>query len=85
MMEGNYLIKTIMMECPLCDKEHEVEERKRISNITIKGEKVEYEESYYLCKNIHEDENEFVSAKMNDVNLMNARNAYRVKKGLLTS
>ncbi len=43
MMEGNYLIKTILIECPLCDKEHEIEERKRISHITIKGEVVEYE------------------------------------------
>ena len=84
-MEGNYLIKTIVIECPLCDKEHEIEERKRISHITIKGEVVEYEETYYLCKNSDEDENEFVFAKMNDTNLMNARNAYRVKKGLLTS
>lgn len=84
-MEGNYLIRTIVMECPLCDKEHEVEERKRMSSITIKCEKVEYEESYYLCKNSDEDENEFVTAKMNDTNLMNARNAYRIKKGLLTS
>lgn len=84
-MEGNYLIKTIMISCPLCDKEHEIEERKRMSHITIKGEIVDYEEIYYLCKNSDEDENEFVLAKMNDVNLMNARNAYRVKKGLLTS
>jgi len=84
-MEGNYLTRTIVMECSLCDKEHEIEERKRLSNITIKGENVEYEESYYLCKNSDEDENEFVTAKMNDINLMNARNAYRVKKGLLTS
>ena len=82
-MEENYLIKTIVIECPLCDKEHEIEERKRISHITIKGEVVEYEETYYLCKNSDEDENEFVLAKMNDTNLMNARNAYRVKKNLL--
>lgn len=85
MMEGNYLIKTIMMECPLCDKEHEIEERKRISSITIKGDRVEYEESYYLCKNCNENENEFTPAKMNDTNLMRARNAYRVKNELLTS
>lgn len=73
------------MECPLCDKEHEIEERRRISYITIKGEIVEYEETYYLCKDSDEDENEFVLAKINDANLMNARNAYRVKNGLLTS
>jgi len=85
MLEGNYLIKTIIIECPICDKEHEIEERKRMSHTLIKGEAVEYEETYYLCKDSDEDENEFVLAKMNDTNLMNARNAYRVKKGLLTS
>lgn len=84
-MEENYLVKTSIMECPLCDKEHEIEERTRISHITIKREVVEYKETYYLCKNSDEEENEFVLAKMNDINLMNARNAYRKKKGLLTS
>lgn len=85
MMEGNYLIKTIVIECPLCDNEHEIEERKRMTQVTIKGESIEYEEIYYLCKYSGEEENEFVLGKMNDTNLMNARNAYRVKKGLLTS
>lgn len=84
-MEGNYLTKTIMIECPLCDKEHEIEERRRTSRITIKGEVVEYEETYYLCNYSDEDDNEFALGKMNEANLMNARNAYRVKKGLLTS
>lgn len=84
-MESNYLIQTILMECPLCDKKHNIEKRKRISTITIKGEPVEYEETYYLCKNSDEEENEFVPSKINDLNLKNARNAYRIKKDLLTS
>ena len=38
-MESNTLIRKIHMDCPLCDKTHELEERKRNTTITIKGEK----------------------------------------------
>lgn len=84
-METNTLIRKLHMDCPLCDKTHEVEERKRNTTITIKGEEVVYEERFYFCANADEDENEFESGTMANVNLLNARNAYRVKKGLLTS
>ena len=60
-MERNRIIRRVFMECPLCDKKHEVEERKRITQTIIKGEKVTYEETYYLCRNSDEDENEFVT------------------------
>lgn len=73
------------MDCPICDKVHEVEERKRITNIVIKGEEVIYEERYYFCSNADEDENEFETGAMLNENLLNARNSFRVKKGLLTS
>lgn len=73
------------MDCPLCDKTHEVEERKRFTTITLKGEKVTYEERFYFCADSDEDENEFETGAMTNENLLNARNAYRVKHGLLTS
>lgn len=79
-MESSILIKKIHMECPLCDKTHEVDERKRSTTITIKGEKVDYEERFYFCANSDVDENEFESGAMTNENLLNARNAYRVKK-----
>lgn len=85
MMENSTLIRKIHMNCPLCDKTHEVEERKRMTAITIKGDKVDYEEKFFLCVNADEDENEFESASMSDENLLNARNAYRIRHGLLTS
>lgn len=85
MMETNMLIKKIHMSCPLCDKTHEIEERKRITTITLKGEEVAYEERFYFCANSDEDENEFETGAMTNENLLNARNAYRVKMGLLTS
>lgn len=84
-MEANTLIRRVHMNCPLCDKTHEVEERKRITSITMKGEEVTYEERFYFCANAEEDENEFETGTMTNKNLLNARNAYRVKKGLLTS
>lgn len=84
-METGVLIRKVHIDCPLCDKTHEVEERKRKTSITIKGEKVTYEERFYFCANADEDENEFETGKMTNENLSNARNAYRMKKGLLTS
>lgn len=55
-MEANTLIRKIHMDCPLCDKTHEIEERKRNTTITIKGEEVAYEERFYFCTNADEDE-----------------------------
>lgn len=84
-MEESVLIRTIQMECPLCDKIHEIEERKRITTTIIKGEKITYEERFYFCANAQEEENEFETSSMINENLLNARNAYRIKMGLLTS
>ena len=44
-----------------------------------------YKERFYFCANVEEDENEFVTGAMTNENLLNARNAYRIKMGLLTS
>lgn len=84
-MNGSNLIRKIQMECPLCDKVHEIEERTRIAKIIIKGEEINYVETYYLCPDSDEDENEFVTGKMENDNLLNARNAYRKLHDLLTS
>lgn len=84
-MANGTLIRKIHMSCPLCDRTHEIEERKRTTTIIIKGEEVTYEERFYFCANSDEDENEFETGTMTNENLLNARNAYRVKMGLLTS
>ena len=78
------LIRRIHMECPICEKVHEIEERTRITELIIKGEEVNYVETYYLCPNSDEDENEFVTGKMMNDNLLNARNEYRKAHDLLT-
>lgn len=84
-MEASTLIRKIHMNCPLCDKTHEIEERKRHTTITLKGDTVTYEERFYFCANADEDENEFETGSMTNENLLHARNAYRIKHKLLTS
>lgn len=83
-MEKTVLLKKIQMKCPVCEKVHEVEERKRVATTIIKDEKIDYEEKYYYCANSKE-ENEFETGGMTNQNLLNARNAYRIKRDLLTS
>ena len=85
MSDNSILIRKIHMNCPICDQIHEVEERKRSASTVIKGDLVTYEEHYFYCENADLDECEFESASMTNRNLLNARNAYRVKHGLLTS
>lgn len=79
------LIRRVHLDCPICGKTHEVEERQRMASMVIKGEEVSYKERYYFCENADEDENEYTSGSMMNENLLNARNAYRTKMGLLTS
>lgn len=81
----DYLIKTEEIDCPICNKIHSLEIMKRLTQGLVKGQVVDYEEVYYLCPLSDEDESEFVSAGLVDENLLRARNAYRMQKGLLTS
>ena len=84
-MDSGIVIKKINMDCPVCGKIHEVEERKRVSTIMLKDDAITYEEKYYFCDNADEDENEFVTGSMGNDNLLKARNSYRRKHNLLTS
>ena len=84
-MNKDYLIRTVERDCPLCNEVHSIEERKRITQAVLKDEIVDYEEIYYRCPISDEEENEFVPAGLMDENLLRARNAYRSRKGLLTS
>ena len=77
------LIRKVRLDCPICGKTHEVEERKDTTTTIIKGEEVAYEERYYFCPDAKDEENEFVSGEMLDENLSNARMAYQEKKGKL--
>lgn len=85
-MEKSYLVEIIKRDCPLCNKVHFLEKRRRESVMLIKNEEVTYEETYFFCPDsVEYDEDEFVSAELMDYNLQNARNAYRKSHGLLTS
>jgi putative zinc finger/helix-turn-helix YgiT family protein len=84
-MSTDFLIKTSEMSCPLCNQDHPVEMRKRLTQAILKNEVVDYEEIYYICTNSDDEENEFVPSALMDENLLHVRDAYRTKKGLLTS
>ena len=75
-MDKSKLIQKIHMDCPICDKIHTVEKRMRFARVTIQGKEVRYKETYFLCKNSENGENEFVTGKMADENLSNARKIY---------
>ena len=49
-MNDNYLIEKVERDCPLCDKVHFVEKRKRIGEMLIKNEIVPYEEVYFFVQ-----------------------------------
>lgn len=50
-MAGSSLINKIHMDCPICHMLHEVEERARMASTFMKGEKIFYEEYFYVCTN----------------------------------
>ena len=51
------LLRVVKRYCPLCDKEHEVEERERLSSINIKGQCVKNKEVNFECKETNEEKN----------------------------
>lgn len=74
-----------MIECPLCGELHLVDMRTRTATATIKGEKIKYQENYYVCENTEDGENEFIPSKVMDANLLAARDAYRSAHQMFTS
>ncbi len=82
---NNVLVNPIMIECPLCGELHLVDRRTRTANVIIKGERIKYQEEYYICENTEEGENEFIPSKVMDANLLAARDAYRSAHKMFTS
>lgn len=74
----------VILDCPICGQNHEVQFKTRKQIAIIKDEEVTYQEEYYLCTNTNED-NEFVSGELLDFNLLRARDEYRKNNNLLTS
>lgn len=48
-MKRDVLLKKVLMDCPLCDRVHEVEERLRTASMVIKDEEVDYEEHFFFA------------------------------------
>ena len=84
-MYKDKLIKTVHMDCPICDQIHDVEMHTRIATLQIKKDRVSYKETYFICHNTNNEECEFQTAKLVRDNLLNARDSYRRKNNLLTS
>lgn len=83
-MKGAVHKLSYLIDCPICDKVHEVKIRERQATNIIKGEEINYCEKVYYCCN-GDDECEFETGKLANENLLRARNRYREKHGLLTS
>lgn len=76
------ILENVEKYCPLCDKVHFVEKRKRIGKMLIKNEVISYDEIYFFCpESIDYEEDEFMSADLMNQNLQSARKAYRKKYG----
>lgn len=83
-MDTSSLVNTITMYCPLCNKVHEVEERKRMTGLSHNANKqIGYIEHYYFCDNT---ESEFHTLKTLEGNLTAASLAflYEDKKNEIT-
>lgn len=83
-MDKSSLVRKEIMACPLCNKIHELEERKREACTIINGTKVTYIKHYLFCENSDEYENEFETGSMLHSNLVAARLSYELnrKKGM---
>jgi translation initiation factor 2 beta subunit (eIF-2beta)/eIF-5 len=76
------LLETLERDCPICSKTHLVEKRSRLTESVINNTVVKYRETYYCCPDCNE-ENEFVSGELLDMNLLNAKAVYSSLQGKL--
>lgn len=72
----------VIYDCPLCDEEHEVVLMTEIYKTSCKDDIVEVENTYYFCERTEE---QFVSGKMMNKNLLKIKDSYRKKHDLLIS
>lgn len=70
MIISDVLYARELLECPICDKLHLVEKRKRVSEIIVNGRKTEFTELYYRC---NDERYDFIPGRLMDENLKNFR------------
>ncbi len=76
-MSNEFLVEKKEMDCPICNRVHILEKRKRETQGIVKGEVVSYEEVFYLCPITIDEDNEFVPAAVMDENLSRAKDSYK--------
>ena len=69
-----------LIECPICNTEHNVECVREPSTTIIKNKRVHYNQIFYRCQN-RENDNEFVDGELLERNLRAARLAYELEYG----
>lgn len=73
-------LKTVLMDCPMCGKKHDVPLMSALVKSTIKGVEVEYESCFYVCEyGTFDGDNTFCYGGMMNINTQNARKAYAEK------
>ena len=78
------ILKKVVMDCPVCGKNHEVSLIEKETTTMIKGESIRHNIVCYCCENENdEDEKYFSNGKMFNDNLSIARNEYRIKHNLM--
>lgn len=67
--------------CPMCKKHEAIINTRRVKTI-IKGVEVEYDETYYFCSTLGEQDDDayFIPPKVMNENLRRAREAYEKLK-----
>ncbi len=68
--------------CPICEKEEEVDIYEELAQVIIKEQDINYYETYYYCPISKE---EFYPSQVLDRNLLEAKDSYRKQNDLLTS
>ena len=81
-MDDKTFIGKTKYNCPICEKEEEVEIYKELAQVIIKEQTISYYETYYYCPISKE---EFYPSQVLDNNLLEAKDSYRRQNNLLTS
>lgn len=73
------ILKKETMFCPLCCKKHELIKIERENSMLMHGKHIRYTEQVYRCKNMPEEERDFMTGEMMNQSLQNARDSYAKK------
>ena len=71
-----------MNNCPLCNKEHELQIIEKQDICDFKEEKITYLKKEYYCKETNE---KIVTPELEEINQLSIKDEYRKKHNLLTS